>query len=167
MWETHLELLYHVTEDDSVLGSIERSRAHLDQILHRSGMIFLIRSDDKVLLQRRSPKNTIFPGRWDSSSSFHVTFGESYEQAGKRELKEETGVSAPLAYLGKFSYHVPPENEIVAVFSCKSDNKITIDQTESSEGSFHTRDEVNVIAESEVAAPWLRRGWKMMTDSNV
>ncbi len=98
---------------------------------------------------------------------FHVTFGESYEQAAKRELKEETGVSAPLAYLGKFSYHVPPENEMVAVFFCKSDKKITIDQTESSKGSFHMRDEVNAIAESEEAAPWLRRGWKMLTNSNI
>jgi isopentenyldiphosphate isomerase len=130
-------------------------------------MIFLIRSDDKVLLQRRSTKKATFPDYWDSSSSFYVTFGESYEQAGKRELKEETGVRAPLAYLGKFLYHVPPENEMVAVFFCRSDNKIIIDQTESSEGSFHTRDEVNVISESEVAAPWLRMGWKMMTNSNV
>ena len=56
---------------------------------------------------------------------------------------------------------------MVAVFSCMSDKKVTIDQTESSEGSFHSRHEVNVIAESEVAAPWLRRGWKMMTDSNI
>ena len=162
-----MELLYHVTEDDSVLGSVERSRAHRDQILHRSGMIFLIRSDDTVLLQRRSRNKATFPDHWDSSSSFHVTFGESYEEAGKRELKEETGVSALLEYLGKFSYHVPPENEMVAVFSCMSDRKVTIDKTESSEGSFHTRDEVNVIAESEEAAPWLRRGWKMVTDSDI
>src|SRR5712692_7103148 len=69
MWQKHLELLYHVTEDDSVLGSIERSRAHQDQILHRSGMIFLIRSDHKVLLQRRSRKKATFPDYWDSSSS--------------------------------------------------------------------------------------------------
>ena len=136
-----MELLYDVTEDDFVLKSIERSGAHRDQILHRPGVIFLIRSDDKILLQRRGLKNAIFPDCLDSSSSFHVTFGESYEQAAKRELEEETGLSAPLKYLGKFSYPVPPENEIVALFSCKSDDPIGIDHVESSEASFHTRDE--------------------------
>lgn len=156
-----------MTKDDTILGSIERSMAHRGQILHRSGMIFLMRSDGKILLQRRSRNKAIFPDCWDSSSSFHVTFGESYEQAAKRELKEETGVSAPLTYLGKFSYHVPPENEIVAVFSCRSDDPVKIDQLESSEASFHTRDEVNGIASSEAAVPWLERGWKILGDSNI
>ena len=127
----------------------------------------MIRSDDKILLQRRGPKNAIFPDCLDSSSSFQVTFGESYEQAAKRELEEGTGVSAPLKYLGKFSYPVPPENEIVAVFSCKSDDPIRIDHVESSEASFHTRDEVNVIVASEAAAPWLTRGWKILADPTV
>ncbi len=125
-------------------------------------MIFLARSDGKILLQRRSSSNKIFPYCWDSSSSFHVTFGESYEQAARRELREETGVSALVDYLGKFSYHVPPENEIVAVFSCKSDDSIRFDQAESSEASFHTRDEVSVIARSQAAAPWFGRGWKLL-----
>jgi isopentenyl-diphosphate Delta-isomerase len=160
-----LELLYHVTKDDSVIGFVERSRAHQDQILHRSGMIFLVRSDGKILLQHRSPDKAIFPDCWDSSSSFHVTFGESYEQAARRELNEETGVSAQLSYLGKFSYHVPPENEIVAVFLCKSDDPIRIDPAESAGESFHTEKEVNVIAASEKAAPWLRKGWKILADS--
>ena len=40
-----------------------------------------------------------------------------------------------------------PENEIVAVFSCRSDDPIRIDHAESSEASFHTRDDVNVIAD--------------------
>ena len=156
-----------MTEDDSVIGSIERSKAHLDQILHRSGVIFLVRSDGKILLQRRSPKRKTFPACWDSSSSFLVTFGETYEQAAKRELREETGVSAPLAYLGKFSYHAPPENEIVAVFSCESDQPIRFDQEESSEASFHTGTEVNVIAASETAAPWLGNGWRIMTGRRI
>jgi isopentenyldiphosphate isomerase len=99
------ELLYRVSEDDSILGPVERSIAHRDQILHRSGMIFLIRSDGKILLQQRSLTRATFPGCWDSSGSFHVTFGESYEQAARRELFEETGVSAKITYRGKFSYH--------------------------------------------------------------
>ena len=163
----HLELLYHVTKEDSVLGSVERSTAHRDQILHRSGMIFVIRSDGRIMLQHRSSSKTIFPNCWDSSSSFHVTFGESYEQAARRELREETGMSAPLTYLGKFSYHIPPENEIVAVFSCSSDDPIKIDPSESSGASFHTKDEVNAIASSEKAAPWLTRGWNILTDGRI
>ncbi len=161
------ELLYHVAEDDSVIGSVERSTAHRDQLLHRSGMIFLLRSDGKILLQHRIPTRATFPGRWDSSSSFHVTFGESYEQAARRELKEETGISAQPTFLGKFTYHVPPENEIVAVFSCKSDDPVRLDESESSEASFHTRDEVEAIAASKVAAPWLREGWKILANSTI
>lgn len=69
---------------------------------------------------------------------------------------------APIEYLGKFSYHVPPENEIVAVFFCKSDNSTRFDQEESSEASFHTRDEIGVIARSEIAAPWFGQGWKIL-----
>jgi isopentenyldiphosphate isomerase len=83
------------------------------------------------------------------------------------ELKEETGVLASLTYLGKFAYHVPPENEIVAVFSCRSDDPIRIDPAESSEASFHTTDEVNAIAASERAATWLRRGWKILADVTI
>ena len=129
-----------MTKDDSVLGPVERSKAHHDELPHRSGIIFLVRSDGRIMLQHRSSLKTLFPDCWDSSSSFHVTFGESYEQAARRELKEETGISAQPVYLGKFSYHVPPENEIVAVFWCESDETVRIDPSESLGASFHTRD---------------------------
>ena len=158
-----MELLYHVTKDDSVLGPVERSKAHDNRLLHRSGIVFLVRSDGKILLQRRSPGKTPFPDCWDLSSSFHVRFGESYEQAARRELREETRISAHPAYLGKFSYHVPPENEIVAVFWCKSDETVRIDRSESSGASFHTPDEVKRIIASEMIAPWLARGWEMVS----
>ncbi len=156
-----MELLYNVTKDDTVLGPVERSKAHENQLLHRSGMTFLVRSNGKIMLQHRSAEKTPFPDCWDSSSSFHVIFGESYEQAARRELREEIGISAQPVYLGKFSYYVPPENEIVAVFRCKSDRTVEIDQSESSGASFHTTDEVDRIIRSGVIAPWLRRAWEL------
>jgi len=113
------------------------------------------------------PATRFFSNCWDSSSSFHVAFGDSYEQAARLELKEETGVSTVLTYVGKFLCHIPPENEIVAVFSCGSDDPVRIDRGESSEASFKTRDEVTAIAESEAGAPWLRKGWNALIDSTA
>ncbi len=157
-----LELLYHVRKDDSVVGPIERDRAHAEQILHRSGMVFLTRSDEKILLQHRSPKKSIFPDCFDSSSSFHVTFGESYEQAAGRELFEETGISAPLSYVGKFSHYDPPENQVVAVFICTSDEPVKIDENEVSGAYFYSTEEVDRICASQRTTPWLKIGWRLV-----
>ena len=155
----NLELLYHVKPDDSVVGPVERDRAHAEGILHRSGMIFLVRSDGRILIQRRNTAREPYPDSYDSSCSFHVTFGETYEAAAKRELKEETGVSAPLTYLGKFTHNDPPENEMVAVFARNSDEHEHTSKEEFSSAKFSTKEEVDKIIAG--SAPWLRDGWQM------
>lgn len=142
-----------------MIGPVERDRAHAEGILHRSGMIFLARSDGRVLIVRRSPAKETYPDCYDSSCSFHVTFGESYEGAAKRELVEETGITAPLTYLGKFTHYDPPENEIVAVFTCTSDDQPQISKEEFSNARFYSKEEIDGIIA--VSAPWLRIGWKM------
>ncbi len=156
-----MELLYHVLEDDIVVGSVERDRAHAQGILHRSGVVFLARSDGYILLQHRSPRKSIFPDCFECSCAFHISFGESYEQAAARELVEEICVSVPLTYLGKFSHHDPPENQVVAVFSCSSDQSLKIDEREASEAHFYSPGEVDKIVASQRTTPWLRDGWKL------
>lgn len=106
----------------------------------------------------------IFPDCFDSSCAFHVLFGESYEQAAARELSEETGITAPLRYLGKFSHHDPPENQVVAVFACSSDGPVKIAETEASGASFYSHEEVDRIVASQRTTPWLRNGWKLARD---
>ena len=108
-------------------------------------MIFLVGSDKRILIQRRSIARETYPDQYDSSCSFHVTFGESYEEAAKRELIEETGVSAHLKYLGKFVHYDPPENEMVVVFACFSDEQIRISKEEFSSANFCTKEEVDKI----------------------
>jgi isopentenyl-diphosphate delta-isomerase len=122
-------------------------------------MIFLIRSDGRVLIQRRNAERETFPDCYDSSCSFHVKFGEGYEEAAKRELIEEVGISAPLTYLGKISHYDPPENEVVAVFACYSDETIRSNKNEFSMWSFLTKAEVDKVVR--LSAPWLRDGWEL------
>jgi isopentenyl-diphosphate delta-isomerase len=160
-----LELLYHVREDDSVVGPVERKRAHSEALLHRAGMVFLKRSDGKVLVQRRSQTKDTFPGAYDSSCSFHVRFGETYDEAAQRELAEETGITSQLTYLGKFTHFDPPENEIVAVFACQSDEVVKIDPDESSAMEFWSKQEVDSIVDGNSASPWLRDAWKLWRNS--
>ena len=160
----NMELLYHVREDDSLVGPIEREKAHAEGLLHRAGMVFLLRSDGKLLLQYRSPSRETFPDCYDSSCSFHVAYGESYEEAARREMVEETGISAPVAYIGKFTHFDPPENEIVEVFLCHSDGAVEINLDESSAVEFCTKEEVDEIVRSKNPSPWLRDAWVLLRD---
>ncbi len=162
-----MEELYHVTEDDSVVGRVERDQAHDKSILHRSGIVFVIRPDRRILIQNRSPSKRIFPNRYDCSCAFHVKFGESYDEAAKRELREETGINGVLEYLGKFSHHDPPENQIVAVFKCQSNGHIQIDKTEATGANFYSKSEVDEIVATKKVTPWLRDGWKLASDRIV
>lgn len=157
-----MELLYRVDEDDKVLGSVERRRAHQEGLLHRSGMVFLRRSDGRVLIQHRSDSKETFPGCLDASVAFHVSYGETYDSAAARELTEETGVSAPLRYVGKFRHHDPPEHELVAVYLCESDDEIQVDSAESEGFEFLADAEVDAVVSKGKPTPWLRDGWRLL-----
>ena len=157
-----MERLYHVTEDDTVIGPVNRNDAHNRSLLHRAGIVFVVRGDGKILLTWRSPTKETFPNMYDSSCAFHVTFGESYEEAAKRELREETGIRSNPKYLGKFMFREPPENEMVAVFKCESDSVPVLDSTESADAIYHSAVDVDKIVTSGRVTPWLREGWQLL-----
>jgi len=159
-----LEELYHVDEDDSVLGAVMRDDAHKREVLHRAGMVFVMRRDGKILLTKRSPSKDTFPDSYDCSCAFHVTFGETYEEAAKRELLEEIGIQGLPKYLGKFSFHEPPEKEMVAVFRCVTNQHIMLDKTESTDARFYSIAEVDRVVADNRVTPWLRDGWKLVRD---
>ncbi len=157
-----MELLCHVDEDDNVIGPVERRKAHMGGLLHRSGMIFVRRSDGRVLIQHRSRSKETFPGCVDSSVAFHVKYGEEYDSAARRELLEETGISAPIRLIGKFEHNDPPEHEMVAVYQCTSDQDIKIDPTESEGFEFLADPSVDSLVATGNPTPWLRDGWRLL-----
>lgn len=156
------EVLYHVNENDEVLGKISRSEAHSKGLLHRAGVVFLMNTEGEVLINRRSSEKQTFPSCYDSSASFHVTYGETYEHSAKRETMEEIKIKAPLEYLGKFIHRDPPEYQIVPVFLCISDEEPIIDPKEFSSQNFCSINEAERIIHNEKITPWLRDGWKIL-----
>lgn len=84
----------------------------------------------------------LYPGLYACSASGHVEYGESYEEAARRELREELGVNAQLKWVGKFKCFSEIEREISAIYLCRYNGPFKLDAEEISEGKFVSIEEI-------------------------
>src|SRR3989338_1724526 len=90
-----------IDENENVIGQATFDEINEKKLLHKITRVLIFNSKGELLLQKRSMKVYYNPGRWTSSSSGKVNFGESYEEAAGRELKEELGIETKLTFLFK------------------------------------------------------------------
>ena len=87
------ELIDVLTPDGKPAGVRKRkSEIHRDGDWHRAAHIWIIASDGRILLQRRSPRKENNPTLWDVSAAGHLSAGESSVEAAVRETFEELGL---------------------------------------------------------------------------
>ena len=86
------ELFDVVDESDRVIDTLPRDEVHARDLRHRAIHVMLFNTRGEVFLQKRSIWKDRNPGLWDSSTAGHVDAGETYEQAARRELREEIGI---------------------------------------------------------------------------
>jgi isopentenyldiphosphate isomerase len=108
------EMLTLVTDDDGfVIGPVPRSRVHGNPALVHRSVHILVVGGGRLLLQKRSMHKDTQPGRWDTSVGGHVGFGQSYEEAARREAEEELGIvpgSLEFLYTSRIRNEVESEN---------------------------------------------------------
>lgn len=136
-----------VDENNVVIGRETRQIVHKEKMRHRSVHIFIFNSKNQLYLQKRSMSKDMSPGYWESSVSGHLDAGEGYEQAAKRELKEEVGIEAEIEYVNNFPARKDSGWEFIKLFICRYDKPITdINKEEIDEGGFfdieQIRDEI-------------------------
>jgi isopentenyl-diphosphate delta-isomerase type 1 len=136
------EIYAVVDAEDKVIGKATRREIHEKGLWHRSVHVFVLNGTGALFLQKRSFSKDLYPGCWDSSSSGHVDWGESYEQAASRELWEELGIRETLVF--QFQVKACKETgwEHVGFFTTTTTKKITINADEIIEGRYYTPREV-------------------------
>jgi len=116
-----MEKLILVDKNDEIIGFEEKVKCHLDKgLLHRAFTILLFDNDNNVLLQKRAQSKMLWPLYWEATCSSHPRENETYEQSGKRRLKEELGISTDLKLIDKFYYQsfykdIGAEHELCAI----------------------------------------------------
>lgn len=131
---TDADLLPVVDDHDNYVQALPRREVHLRRLKHRAVHIVVVNSKDEILLQRRSMKKDNYPGWWDISVGGHVDVGEEYDQAARRELREEQGIAgAPLAEVARIEAQERTGWEFVRVYECRHDGDVQPNADEVSE----------------------------------
>ncbi len=147
------EYFYHVDENNRVIGKAPRGEVHRKGIWHRAVHIILTNSKGDILLQKRSMTKDLYKGYWTDAAAGHVTYGQSYESAAKRELKEELGIDVKLEPLFIVKKYTGNDNEFVKVFSARHDGPFKINKDEVDFVKFFSYGEVLQMMKKEKFTP--------------
>lgn len=80
-------------ESDKPIGkTVDKNELHKAKNWHEAAHVWIINSNQELLLQKRALTVTNHAGEWDISAAGHVRAGDSVLQTAERELQEELGI---------------------------------------------------------------------------
>lgn len=148
------EIFPVVDASGQVVGRATRGECHGgSMLLHPVVHLHVFNSRGELYLQRRPLWKDIQPGRWDTAVGGHVDYGETIEEALRREVREELGIVDFLPeQVAVYEFRSERERELVHVFRTLYDGEIR-PSAELDGGRFWTRREIGENLGKEVFTP--------------
>lgn len=137
------ELLPQVDGNGNVIGCVKRGKAHDGRkALHPVVHLHLFNLAGELYLQLRPAWKSIQPNKWDTACGGHIGYGESVDEALRREVEEELGINnfteEPLV---SYIFENDIEAEYVHVFRAVYDGEVK-PSDELAGGRFFTKQEL-------------------------
>lgn len=102
---------------DNIIKKRRKDELKTEQFIHRISLVIPRLMDDRILLAKRAAKKEPFPDVWCCAVGGRVSWGESYEQAARREMIEEVGIESDLIPLATSLMNNPQERALYKVFT--------------------------------------------------
>lgn len=99
------ELVEIIDRDGVVTGVVPRAQMRAERLRHRSVFIAVTNDDGDLLVHRRAEHKDVWPGWWDIAVGGVVGCDESFDDAARREFREELGTdTTPIQFIGSGAY---------------------------------------------------------------
>ncbi len=148
------EIIQVVDDDNRETATVSRREMRARGLVHRASYILVFNSKGELFVQKRTQDKDIYPGYLDVAAGGVVLVGESYEEAARRELAEELGISGtPL--VAHFTFFSREKDNPVwgRVFSCIHDGSLTLQETEVESGFFARPEAVLALSRKKPFTP--------------
>lgn len=133
-----------VNEEGKTIGKATRKECHSgSKMLHPVVHLHIFNDNGDLYLQKRSMRKDIQPGKWDTAVGGHIDYGESVEEALRREVREELDVTdfSPIK-ITSYIFESAIEKELVNTFRTVYNGPFNPDPEELDGGRFWAIDEI-------------------------
>ena len=149
------ELFPIVDTEGTVIGQATRGECHNgSHLLHPVVHLHVFNSQGELFLQKRPDWKDIQPGKWDTAVGGHIDYGETPEEALRREVREELGITdfVPV-FIGRYVFESKRESELVYVHRTTYDGPIRPSENELNGGRFWSLDEIRAAIGQNILTP--------------
>lgn len=147
-----------VNDNNEIVRKETKSKIYGEKLSHRIVHIFVINlKTNDIYLQKRSDTVSFLPGYYCTSAGGHVKSGETYEEAAKRELKEEIGIDLPIHKLTPLNFISDNHKRFIELFAAFTEGGFNFGDGEVSGGEFMSFMEVEkLITKNDKIHPQLK-----------
>ena len=149
------EMFPLVDEQGNITGAASRGECHNgSKLLHPVVHLHVFNDKGELFLQKRPAWKDIQPDKWDTAVGGHIDLGENAEQALKREVSEELGITEyEPQFVTSYVFESKVEKELVFVYKTIYNGEITPSKEELAGGRFWGIQEIKENIGKEVFTP--------------